>query len=1065
MAVLLGVALAASLCFAGASAAPDAAAAVDPDGPGTPILGAALTVLADGTEPWEDRPLQLPDVGTLPGTRGVADAGDDLGPDDGVVRSWDAVVYRASFSVREATAEGVVATVTLSGPVEWSSTQLDALKLAGCPGGATLSGDATTLTCEVGRVEAPPAVTVALDLTARVGGDALQGDAISASMTARAAEAVPDPEEANCPIARINGCDAVAPTISVSAAPAGELRKYLSGVRSQSVGGLPGRLLSWQLEAVLGADGDVRGSSYLVGAPWQLPDWWKLTSYTGRTIDLPVELVGCTSLQSTSSWSCAQPGEPGTFVEVALERLDIDAALPNGVTSSLPQVIGRMRLDLWVPEEALIASRGDVTFLNCFATKVGFPNRTVWQPTDARSQPNLGGIQEPHVNNCSHIVLPVERVPPTPVRTSRPRPGPPGTPRPPATPVPVATVSKRYTPYTKGAAVTDGSEFAAEVAVEISGSAMPGVVACDKWDNSTHILRDGNARGVRVWWQSGGQARTPADSQTRYVVEYATGRWGRMASAQAGIGRAWYIQATSTCDDSAPMPGPGWLKSSQIDFDNRGDARLDAREVNMIRVRFLDAIPAGTTVTLEVLLSAERNPLGSWLMNYGAAGWKTSSRTTWRTMECYGAQGIRTRRECPVPAAGTRSEPGPLGDMLVHVGVPLWLTKVTDPVVPGGSPVVNAGETVGFAIQASTYPRPGDPPTADFPPGAFAPRVTLTDTLPVGLIYETGSASIASEDLNGNGRLDPGEDRNGNGRIDRDVAYEPVVEAGPGIGQTTLTWYLGDLPYEREVRPGDMIPLALYWEPLRDLDVDYSVFIHLVDEAGRVVAQRDSSPGNGNWPTSDWGPQAGPSEVASGAGERWFLDPHRLAVPVQAAAPADCRLLVGVYDHATGDRLLTAQGETTYELGKVALKTRVGPDGIPNPIGAEFGDEIVLAGYEIVDRSVAKGETIEVTLYWHARREIRRDYKVSLQLRRGAEEKWGQRDEEPADGTRPTSSWDRGETVVDRQPVPVYNDAPSGEYRLLVKLYDPEEGQSLPVDYHEWEVDLGRIQVTEGSRR
>ncbi len=764
----------------------------------TPILGAALTILADGTEPWEDRPMTVQGLGTLPGRRGVADPGDDLGPQDTVVRSWDAVVYRASLSVRDAPADDVVAEVTLAGPLVWDAGQLAALELAGCPEGATLLDGGRRLRCQVGRVAAPPAVTVALDLTARVSGGALQGDEITADLTVRAASAVPDPDVGNCPVAQPNGCDAVAPTVTVSAAPAAELRKFLSDVRSVSVGGVAGRRLTWQLDAVLGADGDVRGSSVPVGEPWTLPDWWSAIGYTGRSLDLPVTLLGCTDLDGRAAWSCAQPGGPGTPLDVTIARLDVDASLPNGVSSALPQVVGRAQVQLWIPEADLQAANGDVTFQNCFATQIGFPSRTLWQPVDARGQVNLGGMQEPPGNNCSHVVLPVTRRDPTPPRT--PRPPPRGTNPPPRnTPAPWARATKQYTPYTRGAAVTDGTDFAAEVRVQIGGNYMPNVIACDKWDNSSHTLRDGGVAGARVWWQRGNAAPLPAEGQARLVVEYATGRWGRMRPPQVSVGRMWYEQAMATCDDGAPVPGPGWVAAGDVDFGNQGRGRLDAGQVNMVRARFVDEVPAGVTVWLEVLFSAGRNPPGTWLMNYGAAGWRSGAKATWRTNECYGAQGSLTRRACPVPAPGTKSLPGPFGDMLVHVGVPLWLTKRTDPVVPGGSPVINAGETVAFVLEAATLPRPNDPPPPDFPPGAFAPGVTLTDTLPVGLFYEPGTATLASEDLNANGVLDPGEDRNGNGRIDGDVPFEPGLVPGPGDGETTLRWYLGDLPYQVQV--------------------------------------------------------------------------------------------------------------------------------------------------------------------------------------------------------------------------------------------------------------------------
>lgn len=768
------------------------------------ILGAALGILADGTEPWEDRPLQVFGLGTLPGSRGKVDPGDDLGPADRVVRSWDAVIYRASFSVREATAQDLVAEVTLSELAVWESGQLAALRLAGCPGGASLSADGRTLRCLVGEVKAPPAVTVALDLSARVSGAALQGDVVTAGLTVSGRGLVPDQDPAGCALPRAGGCDAAAPPVTVSASPAAELRKVLTAVSPQAFNGVPGRLLGWRLDAVLGADGDARGSSLPVGEPWTLPDWWRLTGRGARPVDLPVTLVSCVDPSGRADWTCAQPGGPGTELAVTIHRIDALANLPNGIASAAPQVVGQLLLQLWVPEAQLQATGGDVTFQNCFATEVGVPGRSIWRPVDARGQPNLGGAAEPPANNCSYAVLAVPTVAPTarpPRPAPPPRPGPPGRPAPVPTPLPaVVGLGKRYTPYTQGAGVTDGTEFAAEVRAQIGGGgALGGLILCDKWDNSSHLLRDGGVAGVRLWQQPDGGAVEPWPDDRRVVVEYAVGRWGRQRTAQISVGRAWYLQATARCDDAAPGGGPGWVTAGQVDFGNQGGGRIDAREVNMVRVRYLDAVPVGRSVLLELLFKAEQNPPGTWLMNYGAVGWGSGRGASWRADPCYGPVGSRSRSECPVPAPGTRTIPGNLGDMLVHVGVPLWLQKRTDPVVPDGAPVVNAGAPVRFVLEAASFPRPADPPLPPFPPGAYAPGVRLTDTLPPGLIYELGSSTVDSEDLNESGGLDPGEDLNGNGRLDRNVSFEPGIQAGAAEGETTLTWVIGNLPYQRRV--------------------------------------------------------------------------------------------------------------------------------------------------------------------------------------------------------------------------------------------------------------------------
>ena len=772
-----------------------------------PILGAVLAIVADGTAPFEDRPIDIPGMGTIPGTRGVADPGDDTGPHDRVVRSWDTVTYRLAISIREAPADDLIAEVVLTGPAVWDVQQLAALELTACRGGASVHDEGRRLSCDIGRIEAPPAVTTAVDLIARVDGDGPQGAVITAAASVRGPGIEPDPDPARCHDPRENGCDTGAPDISVSSAPAAELRKFLVSVGTLMVDEVPGRSMKWRLDAVLGADGDVRGTSAPIGGPWVLPDWWRATGRGASDLDLPIKLIGCTEEGDGATWSCDQPAGDGTPVEVILGELDLSAVMGDRTASTLPKVVGSVEIELWVPEADLVATGWDVQVHNCFATAIGRPDEALWAPVDATGQPNLNGLSEPTENNCAAVVLPVPRAPgrSAPPRTPRPpRTGTPHTPRPPrATPTPPAVVSKRYTPLGQGDSVAEGSVFAAEVAVKVlSDTPLPGVIACDMWDNSTQTLRDDDVDGVRVWWRNTDGDLAPMEPDN-VIVEYGRGPWGADMPEHVSLGERWYKQSVSTCSDTVALAPPGWTAADGVDFLDAGGGAIDARDVNMVRARFVDPVPVGVEVWIEVLLRAKRNPAGTWLMNYGAGAWGAGSAGSpaggvWVAEECFGASGTGRNRVCPKPRPGARGRPGPIGDMLYHVGVPVWLRKLNDPPSAEGSPIIPGGETAAFTLRASTYPKPGDPPPPDYPPGVSAVGVVVTDTIPAGMTFEVGSATVSSEDLNGNGVLDPGEDLNGNGRIDLDVPFEPLVTEPEFLGVTTLVWGLGDLPFETE---------------------------------------------------------------------------------------------------------------------------------------------------------------------------------------------------------------------------------------------------------------------------
>jgi hypothetical protein len=82
----------------------------------------------------------------------------------------------------------------------------------------------------------------------------------------------------------------------------------------------------------------------------------------------------------------------------------------------------------------------------------------------------------------------------------------------------------------------------------------------------------------------------------------------------------------------------------------------------------------------------------------------------------------------------------------------------------------------------------------------------------------------------------------------------------------------------------------LTWHSETATDTDYAVFVHLVDDGGHILAQLDAQPASGTRPTSGWLP-----------GE-YVTDRHQLTVP-EDAAPGPVRVMVGLYDPATLERL------------------------------------------------------------------------------------------------------------------------------------------------------------------
>jgi hypothetical protein len=108
-------------------------------------------------------------------------------------------------------------------------------------------------------------------------------------------------------------------------------------------------------------------------------------------------------------------------------------------------------------------------------------------------------------------------------------------------------------------------------------------------------------------------------------------------------------------------------------------------------------------------------------------------------------------------------------------------------------------------------------------------------------------------------------------------------------------------------RPGDTMPVTVYWRALRDLDKNYKTFVHLTDaDVTRQPAQHDGDPNGGFTPTTRWVP----GEIVP--------DTHALALP-EDLAPGLYRLWAGMYDYETLRNLDAVSPPETATADRVLL--------------------------------------------------------------------------------------------------------------------------------------------------
>ncbi|MBN1876495.1 MAG: glycosyltransferase family 39 protein [Anaerolineae bacterium] len=246
------------------------------------------------------------------------------------------------------------------------------------------------------------------------------------------------------------------------------------------------------------------------------------------------------------------------------------------------------------------------------------------------------------------------------------------------------------------------------------------------------------------------------------------------------------------------------------------------------------------------------------------------------------------------------------------------------------------------------------------------------------------------------------------------------------------------------VQPGDPVWVRVVWEPLRVTARPYTVYVHLIDDAGVLAVQRDTWPGLGRAPTTFW--REG----------RVFEDIYRLDLSASVYTPAQAQVYIGMYESEWGRLELSGARTSEWGLnvGEVAIDPA--PGAWPNTQFANFTDEIALVGYTLEPRALQGGESCTVTLYWQVLVEPRYDYAIFAQVLDTEYNVWGSHD---GGGV----IWTPGEVVTVTRQIPLRPETPPGNYPLQVGLFHKEAGRLRVITSDGREVDervlLGPLRV------
>ena len=262
----------------------------------------------------------------------------------------------------------------------------------------------------------------------------------------------------------------------------------------------------------------------------------------------------------------------------------------------------------------------------------------------------------------------------------------------------------------------------------------------------------------------------------------------------------------------------------------------------------------------------------------------------------------------------------------------------------------------------------------------------------------------------------------------------PQPTAGPPVDARPVYATYGDMTLvayqtpDARYTPGDLVPMTLYWHTHRATQTDYSLFIHLIDEAGNVIGKVDTFPGGGRLRTSTWEPDA--------------IYKGEYDVPIEEEiGRTPLRLQVGWWDRETGENLPATDTDgqplsIVLDGGAFVGDPSIDEGAYTNVDDVAFGDLVVLRGYQL--------DGTRLVLLWEGLATPPTDLRVFVQVVDETGAIIGQGDAPPY---LPTVYWRADELYRSEHTIRFVEATEAGTYPIVIGWYDPTDFSRLSTGF------------------
>lgn len=282
-------------------------------------------------------------------------------------------------------------------------------------------------------------------------------------------------------------------------------------------------------------------------------------------------------------------------------------------------------------------------------------------------------------------------------------------------------------------------------------------------------------------------------------------------------------------------------------------------------------------------------------------------------------------------------------------------------------------------------------------------------------------------------------------------------------GTTLLTLYTaapplspaaGEVDFAGVIRANDIrqgmkpIPSAygsvvvqVTWHKAAAVDEDLHIVFRLADDQDRTWAQWDREPLWGQRPFTAWDPGERLTErygllldagLPPGTYQLWLSLRRKDGTPAPIVSPSSAEIPV---EAALG---LVQVTRPAYPVSPAALEARHHAD-------VELGEMVRLAAYDLPPTPWKPGDTVEITLFWECRRAPGEELVTFVQLLDKDGRLMAAAEMPPTAGFFPTTRWQSGDIVLDRQALILPAALPDGAYQLIAGLFRASDKARLSI--------------------